>query len=171
MIAGFTNRLQLRIAALLFLLPALALATDRPNVVEVSPTNSERLGVRVFVARLTGRYKVTIIFPPVIDGVWLAEKAEIYVSKAQERAIFEITTGLGLKDSSPIKFWFDDQDGNYDATVIIHYACANLGDERCGGFPGLTYNIVSIAAFPKVPRRDFSRTPEGIAPTKESTDR
>ena len=160
----------LRLAAFL-LLPVLALASNLPNFVEVSPANSERLGVKVFVSSLAGRDRVKITHPHVVDEVWLVEKAKIQVHEGPDRVIFVATLELGLEDSSPISFWLDTKEGIYDATVTIQFACTNPDDERCRGFQYLIYRIASIAVYPKVPRRDFSRTPEGIAPTKESTDR
>ena len=170
MIARLKSSFQLRIAAFLLFLPALAPAIDLPNSVEVSPDNSERLGVKVRIYH-AARDWVKISYPHIVDEVWRAEKAEIHVRKGQGRVIFTTTTKLGLNDSPLVEFWLDDQEGTYDATVMIHYACTPPGDEQCRGFQELVYHIVSIADYPKSRRVDFSRTPEGIAPTKESTDR
>ena len=143
----------MRLARFLVLLPVIAHATIVLNMVEVTPANAKQLGVKVSVWDLATRDTVAITYPRIVDEVWLAEKAEIHIRKGRELVIFSTTTQLGLEPRSPIAFQFDDQDGTYDATVIIHYACANLGDERCGGFPGLMYNIISIAAYPKIVRR------------------
>ena len=140
----------MRIATILLVLSSFATAEVVLNKVDVTPENATRLGVSVSFWDVSTRHRVEIAYPSTVDDVWLADKAEIHLGRREEVAFFVTTASLNADMSIPIVFFLDEQNGKYDASVIIYYNCVNPDDERCRGFPKLMYYITSVAAYPKI---------------------
>lgn len=133
----------MRLVLLLTLLPVLTTASIVLNSVNVTPENAEEFGFEVILGPTKPRTRVRITYPAVIDIVWIADRANILYRKGSTR-LFHSRTDFGPKRDKPIVFQIDDQQGQYDSTVIIYYKCQPIGDDRCNGSESRMYFFYSV---------------------------
>jgi hypothetical protein len=138
----------LALTLLFGLLPSMASGSIVFHLVDVTVQNARSIGfeVSVVTSSTNPRSSARIVYPSEVDGIWAAESLQLTYFDADGRKRLVQRIDLNGNDPQPIKFLFDQQDGESKVTAIFTYLCIDE-NIKCNDWPHIQYYFSSIASF------------------------